>query len=210
MSEWVWRYANWNLKMIKINLVPLKEKKKQQEYIFVLLGAVIAIVLATGMFWIYIQKIQTKRDLNVRIKKVEDESKGYEEKIAEITAFQDTEKRLDAANKNINDVQLVQKKVVFILDQLAKNLPDGVWLTSITQSEKKNVDSFAADGCAFTLNDVKEYFDSLVKTQGLSKDATLEIKSVTGSVQASGNSAVGKNKLVIQFEIITKTMDTAS
>ncbi len=196
--------------MIKINLVPLKEKKKQQEYVFVLLGAVIAIVLATGMFWIYIQKIQTKRDLNVRIKKVEDESKGYEEKIAEITAFQDTEKRLDAANKNINDVQLVQKKVVFILDQLAKNLPDGVWLTSITQNGKKDADSFVADGCAFSLNDVNEYFDSLVKTQGLSKDATLEIKSVAGAVQASGNSTVGKNKQIIQFEIITKTVDTAS
>jgi type IV pilus assembly protein PilN len=195
--------------MIKINLVPLKEKKKQQEYIFVLLGAVIAIVLATGMFWIYIQKIQTKRDLNVQIKKVEDESKAYEEKIAEITAFQDTEQRLDAANKNINDVQLVQKKVVFVLDQLAKNLPDGVWLTSITQSGKKDADSFVADGYAFTLNDVKEYFDGLVKTQGLSKDATLEIKSETGTAQASSNSTVIKNKLIIQFEIITKAVDVA-
>ena len=210
MFAWVWHCANWNLKMIKINLVPLKEKKKQQEYIFVLLGAVIVIVLATGMFWIYIQKIQTKRDLNVQIKKVEDESKGYEEKIAEITAFQDTEKRLDAANKNINDVQLVQKKVVFILDQLAKNLPDGVWLTSITQSGKKDADSFVADGCAFTLNDVKAYFDSLAKTQGLSKDATLEIKSVVGAVQAPANSTVGKNKQIIQFEIITKTVDMTS
>jgi Tfp pilus assembly protein PilN len=195
--------------MIKINLVPLKEKKKQQEYIFVLLGAVIAIVLATGMFWIYIQKIQTKRNVNVQIKKVEDESKGYEEKIAEITAFQDTEKRLDAANKNINDVQLVQKKVVFILDQLANNLPDDVWLTSINQNGKKDADSFVVDGCAFTLNDVKEYFDSLAKTQGLSKDATLVIKSVVGAVQA-GNSTVGKNKQIIQFEIITKTVDVTS
>jgi cell division protein FtsL len=71
--------------MIKINLVPLKEKKKQQEYIFILAGVAIAVVLASGMFWIYIQKIQTKRDLNIQIKKVEDESKGYEEKIAEVT-----------------------------------------------------------------------------------------------------------------------------
>ena len=61
--------------MIKINLVPLKEKKKQQEYIFVLLGAIVTIFLASGMFWVYIQKIQAKRDLNVQIKRVEDESK---------------------------------------------------------------------------------------------------------------------------------------
>ena len=197
--------------MIKINLVPLKEKKKQQEYVFVLLGAIVTIFLASGMFWVYIQKIQAKRDLNVQIKRVEDESKGYEERIAEITAFQDTEKRLDAANKNINDVQLVQKKVVFALDQLANNLPDGVWLTSITQNGKKDADSFVVDGCAFTLNAVNEYFDGLVKTQGLSKDATLEIKSVVaGNVQMLGNSTVGKNKEIIQFEIITKAVDVAS
>lgn len=193
--------------MIKINLVPLKEKKKQQEYIFILLGAVIVVFLVSGMFWIYIQKIQAKRDLNVQIKRVEDESKGYEERIAEITAFQDTEKRLDAANKNINDVQLVQKKIVFVLDQLANNLPSGVWITSITQGGKKDADSFAVDGCAFTLNDVKEYFDGLVKTQGLSKDAAVVIKSLFGGVSASGNSTVGKNRQIVQFEITTKAVD---
>jgi type IV pilus assembly protein PilN len=197
--------------MIKINLVPLKEKKKQQEYIFVLLGAVITIFLASGMFWIYIQKIQAKRDLNVQIKRVEDESKGYQDRIAEITAFQDTETRLDAANKNINDIQLVQKKVVFVLDQLANNLPDGVWITSITQGAKKDADSFVVDGCAFTLDGVKEYFDGLVKTQGLSKDATLEIKSIVGAnLQVLGNSTVGKNRQIIQFEITTKAVDAAS
>jgi type IV pilus assembly protein PilN len=196
--------------MIKINLVPLKEKKKQQEYIFVLLGAVITVFLASGMFWIYIQKIQAKRDLNIQIKRVEDESKGYEERIAEITAFQDTEKRLDAANKNINDVQLIQKKVVFVLDQLANNLPDGVWITSITQGAKKDADSFVVDGCAFTLNSVKEYFDGLVKTQGLSKDASVVIKSIVGgSLPASGNLTVGKNRQIVQFEITTKAVDVA-
>jgi type IV pilus assembly protein PilN len=187
--------------MLKINLVPLKEKKKQQEYIYILVCAAITIVLITGMFWIYIQKIEVKRDLNVKIKKVEDESKGYEEKIAEITAFQETEKKLDVANKNIKDVQVAQKKVVFVLDQLANHLPSGVWLTSIIQGGNKDANSFVIDGCAFSLNDAKEYFNALIKIAGLSRDATLEIKSV--------NAAVGNNKKIIQFEIVTKAMDAA-
>ena len=188
--------------MININLVPLKEKKKQQEYIYILLGAVITVVLAAGMFWVYIQKIQAERDLNVQIKQVEDESKGYEEKIAEMTAFQDTEKDLDAANKNIQDVQLVQKKVVFVLDQLANNLPEGVWLSSITQGGNKDANNFVVDGYAFSTDNVKDYFNGLIKTVGLSKDATLEIKSVSASV--------GNNKQIVQFEIITKAVDVAS
>ena len=188
--------------MIKINLVPLKEKKKQQEYIFILMGVVISIVLASGMFWVYIQKIQTKRDLNVQIKKVEDESKSYEEKIAEMNAFEETQKKLDAANKNIKDIQTVQKKVVFVLDQLASNLPSGVWLTAITQGGNKDANSFIVDGCAFSLSSVKEYFAALIKTEGLSKDATLEIRNMMATI--------GNNKQIVQFEIITKAVDANS
>jgi Tfp pilus assembly protein PilN len=185
--------------MIKINLVPLKEKKRQQEYVFLLIGAVIAIVLASGMFWFYIQKVQTKRDLNVRIKKVEDESKGYEEKIAEVTAFEDTEVKLEAANKNIKDVQTAQKRVLFVLDQAALNLPDGIWLTAFNQSEK-DLTAFVIDGYSFSLGALKEYYDTLSKIQGLSKDATLEIKNMMTSV--------ANNRQIIQFEITTKATDT--
>jgi Tfp pilus assembly protein PilN len=184
--------------MIKINLVPLKEKKKQQEYVFILVGIVVAVILVSGMFWIYIQKIQTKRDLNVQIKKVEDESKGYEEKIAEVNAFEETEKKLEAAKKNIKDVQLVQKKVIFALDQLALNLPTGVWITSIVQGGK-DPNGFVVDGCSFSLNGAREYFNSLAKTEGMSKDATLEVKNVSASV--------GNNKQIVQFEIITKAVE---
>ena len=186
--------------MIKINLVPLKEKKKQQEYIFILAGVAIAVVLASGMFWVYIQKIQAKRDLNIQIKKVEDESKSYEEKIAEVNAFEETQKRLDAANKNIKDVQTVQKKVVFVLDQLAINLPNGVWLTAVTQ--QNDAGSFLVAGCAFSLSSVKEYYNTLIKTEGLSKDASLEIKNISA--------AIGNNKQIIQFEIVTKALDANS
>jgi type IV pilus assembly protein PilN len=185
--------------MIKINLVPLKEKKRQQEYVFMLIGAVVVVVLASGMFWFYIQKVQVKRDLNVRIKKVEEESKGYEEKIAEVTAFQDTEAKLEAANKNIKDVQTAQKRVLFVLDQVAINLPDGVWLTFFGQAEKDPA-SFVMDGYSFSLGAIKEYYDTLSKTQGLAKDTSLEIKSVAASA--------GNNKQIVQFEITTKATDT--
>ncbi len=185
--------------MIKINLVPLKEKKRQQEYVFVLIGAAVVFVLAAGMFWFYIQKIETKRDLNVQIKKVDEESKGYEEKIAEVTAFEDTEAKLDAAKKSIKDIQVAQKKVVFVLDQAALNLPDGVWLTGITQGNGKDPAAMILDGFSFSLSAIKSYYDVLTKTQGLNKDATLEIKDMVVSV--------GNNKQIIKFEIVTKPTD---
>lgn len=185
--------------MIKINLVPLKEKKKQQEYIFILFGGLVAIVLASGMFWFYIQKIEAKRDLTVKIKKVEDESKGYEEKIAEVTTFEQTQATLDGVLKTIKDIQLVQRKSVFVLDQVALNLPNGISITAITQGVGKDPAAFAIDGFAFSLSAVKDYFNVLSKVDGLSRDASLELKNISAS--AAGN------KQVIQFEIVTKATD---
>ncbi len=188
--------------MIKINLVPLKEKKRQQEYVFLLMGVAVSVVLASGMFWFYIQKIQTKRDLNVQIKKVDEESKGYEEKIAEVAAFQDVEAKLETAKKSIKDVQLAQKRVVYFLDQVALNLPDGVWLIAINQGDEKDGTGFIIDGYSFSLSSIKSYYDVLTRVPGLSKDATLEIKNMA--------TAIGNNKQIIQFEIVTKATDTDS
>ena len=102
--------------------------------------------------------------------------------------------------------------MVFVLDQLANNLPNGVWLTAIAQGSNKDADNFIVDGCAFSLGEVNEYYNGLLKTSGLSKDASLEIKSIvsSGNITMAGNSAVGKNKQIIIFEIITKAVDTTS
>jgi len=183
--------------MIKINLVPSKEKKRQQEYILMLVGAVIALFLAAVLFWFYMQRVETKRDLNVQIKKVDDESKSYQDKIAEVMTFQDTEAKLEATNKNIKDIQLAQKKVIYTLDQAAISLPNGVWLTMVSQGSDPS--SFVIDGYSFSLPEVKSYYETLTKIPGLSKDATLELKNVTA--------AVGNNKQIVQFEIATKATD---
>lgn len=188
--------------MIKINLVPPKEKKRQQEYVLILIGAVVVFILAAGMFWFYIEKIEVKRDLNVQIKRVDDESKGYEEKIAEVTAFEDVEAKLDAAKKNIKGIQIEQKKIIFLLDQVGLNLPADVWIKGITQGENKDPDAMIIDGYSFSLADIKNYYESLMKVPGLSKDATLEIKNMAASV--------GNNSQIIEFQIVTKAMDTDS
>src|SRR5258708_33082454 len=105
--------------MIKINLVPLKEKKKQQEFIIIFFASIISAVLALGMFWIYIQRVQVKRDLNTQIKQVDDESKIYQEKITEVKDIQSKEANLEVLKKNIKGIQEVQRKVMAAADQLA-------------------------------------------------------------------------------------------
>jgi len=188
--------------MIKINLVPLKEKKKQQEFIIIFFASVISAVLALGMFWVYIQRVQVKGDLNAQIKRVDDESKGYQEKINEVKDLQAKEANLETLKKNIKNIQEVQRKVVVAIDQLALNLPEGIWLTSIVEGTEKDSNKFTIAGYAYSISNLKSYLSSLQKIGSLFKETSMDVKNITASV--------GVNKQMIQFEIITRVADPNS
>ena len=49
--------------MIKINLVPVKEKKKRKELIIIFWVVAFLVVVALGMTWIYIQRKAVETDL---------------------------------------------------------------------------------------------------------------------------------------------------
>jgi Tfp pilus assembly protein PilN len=185
--------------MIKVNLVPLKEKKKQQEFVIIFFVSIISAVLAFGMIWIYLQRVQVKRDLNAQIKQVDEESKAYQDKIAEIKDLQAKEANLESTKKNIKSIQEVQRKVIFALDQLAVNLPMGVWLTSIGQGADKDSNKFTVAGYSLSMPALRSYMTALQQNKGFLKDTTFDIKSVLASI--------GGNKQAIQFEMSIKVAD---
>jgi Tfp pilus assembly protein PilN len=188
--------------MIKINLVPVKEKKKRKEFLIGFLVVVIFSIIAMGMFWIYIQRVQVRSDLKKEISQIEEESKGYAEKITEMKDLQNKEANLDAFKKTIKSISETQRKIVVAFDQLALNLPNGIWFTKINQGSGVDANKFIVAGYSFSPTVLKNYFSEIQRPGGLLKEPTLDLKSVTASV--------GNNKQIQQFEITVKVTDQGS
>ena len=186
--------------MIKINLVPVKEKKKRKEFLIVFFVGLFFLVVALGMFWIYIQRVQAKSALKKEISQIDEESKGYQEKINEIKDLETKENSLESFKKTIGGISETQRKVVAAVDQLALAMPDGVWLTSLSQAKGGDANKFIVDGYAYSQSSLRSYLDAIQKPGGQMKDSTLDVKSF--------QSPVGNNKQMLQFEITAKTADS--
>jgi len=188
--------------MIKINLVPIKEKKKRKEVLVVFCVVLVLIVAILGMAWIYLGKQQVKRNLLSEIEKIKEESKGYEDKINEIKDLESKEASLEAFKKTIKGIAETQRKVIVAVDQLALGLPDGVWITNLAQGKGADTNKFTVQGYAFTQSNLQNYFDFVQKPGSFLTDATVDLKNISA--------AVGNNKQIHQFEISVKVPDQGS
>jgi len=184
--------------MIKVNLLPVTEKKKRKQMVAIVLVFFLALVVFLVLGWIYVGRLQTERDLADQIKKVEQESQGYSDKIAEIKDLEAREASLDGFRKTLSSIYDVQKNVLFAFDRLAAYLPSGVWITKVTQGQKPDENKFIVDGYSFSNMALQAYLKTLQKPGGGFSDTTLDIKSISASV--------GNNKQIQQFEITTRAV----
>jgi Tfp pilus assembly protein PilN len=159
-------------------------------------------IIAMGMFWTYVRRVQVRSNLRKEIGQIEEESKGYQEKINEVKDLQNKEASLDVFKKTIKSISETQRKIVVAFDQLALSLPSGIWFTKINQGPGADANKFVVDGYSFSPSVLKNYFSEIQKPGGLLKEPTLDLKSVTASV--------GNNKQIQQFEITVKVLDQGS
>ena len=188
--------------MIKINLIPVKEKKKQKEFLMVLAVGAVCIVVLCLMFWVYMQKKMTVNNLDKEIAQIQEESKAYEQEIKEYNELKDKEASLNAFKGTIKNISETQRKLAVAVDQFALNLPNGVWLTRIAQGGGTEANKFTIQGYAFGRRDLENYIEALKKPGGLFKSAALDIKSISAGV--------GQNRQIHQFEISAVVSDQGS
>lgn len=124
--------------MTKINLLPWREalrKEKQQEF-FVMLGicAAFAVVVWGAIHFYYNQKIDYQT--NVRNKYLVDETVKLDKKIKEIQDLEKEKQRLLDRMRAIEQLQGNRPLIVRFFDELINDLPDGVSIKSITQSNQ--------------------------------------------------------------------------
>lgn len=124
--------------MPRINLLPWREdqrKERQQNFLVASAGAVlIGIVTIMLVSWTFDRFIRYQ---NQRNNILTQEIKLLDEKIEEIKGLERQKERLLARMEIIERLQKSRPEVVHLFDELVHTLPDGVYLTSLKQSNRR-------------------------------------------------------------------------
>jgi type IV pilus assembly protein PilN len=120
--------------MPRINLLPWREaerKKRQRDFGVAMAGGVVAAIagiLAT--MFVYGQMISSQEDRNQRLT---DEIVELEKSITEIDGLERQKERLLARMEIIEELQKSRPEIVHLFDEIARQLPEGVYLTGLKQ-----------------------------------------------------------------------------
>jgi type IV pilus assembly protein PilN len=121
--------------MIRINLLPHREirRKQQQQQFFITLGIVVAI--GAGIWFAVHVYLEDQFDNQVnRNKYLTAEIDKLDKQIAEIQKLKDQTAALLARKRVVETLQGTRSEVVHLLDQMVRQLPEGVYLKSIKQT----------------------------------------------------------------------------
>jgi type IV pilus assembly protein PilN len=124
--------------MIRVNLLPHREirRKQQQQQFFITLGIVVAI--GAGIWFAVHAYLEDQFDNQVnRNKYLQAEIEKLDKQIAEIQKLKDQTAALLARKRVVETLQGTRSEVVYLLDQLVRQLPDGVYLKGIKQTGVK-------------------------------------------------------------------------
>lgn len=125
--------------MILVNLLPHREaaRKRRRELFFTTLGiaALVGGLICGGVYSWYQAQISAQKDKNLTLK---NEITKLEGQIKDIAGLQQEIAALRARQTAVEDLQGNRNLPVYLLDELVKQLPDGVYITSMRQ-ENQNV-----------------------------------------------------------------------
>jgi type IV pilus assembly protein PilN len=121
--------------MARINLVPWREKRREQrkrDFIMFLGAGAVATLLVMGLWHLINQSmIDNQIDRNNLLRK---EIQVVDAKLAEIKRLDETKQRLLARMELIQSLQESRPKAVRLMDDIVLMMPEGVVLSSIKQA----------------------------------------------------------------------------
>jgi type IV pilus assembly protein PilN len=122
----------------RINLLPHREerrKRSRQHFATVSGGtAIIGIALAFLMYQYYERQISTQNDRNTFLST---EIKKLDKDIAEINELRNQIQALLARKQIIETLQADRAQTVYLLEQMVRQMPEGVYLQSMRQTSQK-------------------------------------------------------------------------
>ena len=159
--------------MILINLLLHREaaRKRRRETFqaTMLASALVGLVIAGGIYWWFQMQIEEQQGKNQFL---QSEIKILEGQIKEIATIEEEIAALRARQKAVEDLQSDRNLPVHLLSELVQQLPDGVYITTLKQTNQ----TVAMQGMAQSNERVSEMLRNLSNnTPWLSKPELVEI-----------------------------------
>ena len=168
--------------MILINLLPHREaaRKQKREFFFVMLGiaALVGGLICGGVYSWYQTQISGQKNKNLLLKK---EITKLEGQIKEIAGLQQEIAALRARQGAVEELQGNRNLPVYLLTELVKQLPDGVYINSMKQDNQ----TVLITGVAQSNERVSELLRNLANNSAtLYRPELVEITAATLSLSA--------------------------
>jgi type IV pilus assembly protein PilN len=176
----------------RINLLPHREARRElKKKIFWAMTAMSAIVgvVTIGVVWTilqgYISSQQSRNEF------VRNENRKLDTQIKEIATLRQEIDGLRARQRAVEDLQADRNQPVYLLDEVVKQVPEGIYLRSIKQEDRRiNVSGWAASN-----ERVSEFLRNLQNnSRVLEKPELIEIK-------VAGQGPAGLNRRVFEFSL---------
>lgn len=169
--------------MIRVNLLPHREeaRKRRQQQFGLLAGiSVVIAALVAGAVWLFLDQQVTQQQANVAYMK--GEIAKLDKQIEEIRKIREETASLLAKKQVVEGLQSNRSEPVQLLDQLLRQLPEGVYLKAVKQTGPKvNVTGYAQSNAR-----VSTLMRNLGASPYLENPELVEIKAVP-SPDKSGN-----------------------
>ncbi|MET0532729.1 MAG: PilN domain-containing protein [Steroidobacter sp.] len=166
--------------MPRINLVPWREaerKRKRQEFG---VGAMAALLFAAFISFAVNWQMQSAiNDQMGRNQYLNEQIAELDKQIAEILDLEQQKARLQARIQVIEQLELSRPEIVHVFDQLVRTTPDGIYLTSIKQTDRR----IELKGVAQSSTRVASYMRNIDSSEWLT-DPALQILETKGSSDA--------------------------
>ncbi|MES2402484.1 MAG: PilN domain-containing protein [Pseudomonadota bacterium] len=168
--------------MILVNLLPHREaaRKRKRELFFTALGiaALIGGLICGAIYSWYQTQISGQKDRNTLLK---NEITKLEGQIKDIAGLQQEIAALRARQNAVEDLQGNRNLPVYLLTELVKQLPDGVYINSMRQENQ----TVLITGVAQSNERVSELLRNLANnSQWLTRPELVEITATTVSLTA--------------------------
>jgi type IV pilus assembly protein PilN len=161
--------------MPRINLLPWREEeRKERKLAFTVALGVSALAAGVITFAIYLMfgsmiDAQERRNELLRT-----EIKKLDKQIEEINDLESSKQKFVARMDIIEKLQRSRPEIVHVFDEIVRTLPDGVYLTSVRQTDKK----FKFDGVAQSSTRVSSFMRNIDGSEWL-RNPELEVVQTT-------------------------------
>lgn len=181
---------------VRINLLPHREQKRQarqRQFISLAVSlAVLGLAIVALVHGVLAGQIETQKDRNGLLKK---EIAKLDEQIKEIDRLREQIQAVLARKQVVETLQGNRSEAVHLLDQLVRQLPDGIYLSSVRQQGAK----VTVTGYAQSNARVSTLMRNLEASPWLTRPELVEIKLVQAPGQTNRDLKI--NNFTMTFQI---------